>query len=226
MILLKVTKEMTKPLLSEIKEVVRKGLTKNKYEVVLHKDVLRLRIVLYKRFGDDSVIPVKETGKFIKMAEKAYIEKNLVGFSEKFPELIINYLEKTIVDPDYKDSSKNLHIKVQNLQGGILFFGDELTSLDIDVVSSSLLPFYGTDPIRRVLTIYSDRKYLTLNLHKFILVYPQQNKNFDANLLKVARESGLALETVMQILGQYCESLSKVLYELNKELELLKKGDV
>ena len=116
MILLKVTKEMTRPLLSEIKEVVRKGLTKNNYEVVLHKDVLRLRIVIYKGYGDDSVIPVKETGKFIKMAEKAYIEKNLVVFSEKFPNLIINYLEKTIVDPDYKDSSKNLHIKVQNLR--------------------------------------------------------------------------------------------------------------
>ena len=77
-----------------------------------------------------------------------------------------------------------------------------------------------------MVTIYSDRKYLTLNLHKFILIYPQQNKKFDANLLKVARESGLALETVMQMLDQYCESISKVLYELNKELELLTKGDV
>lgn len=221
MFILKLTKEMTKPLLADMKLVVRQGKTMNKYEVVLNKDVLRLKWSVNSRTSDDTVIYWSDTEKFIKMVEEAIQTKTVVEFSKKFPDIVIKYLEKTIVDVDLKDSTKNVFKRVNRVNSHLV---------RIDVLMKDLKPNDNKDLVTKYKLANSGDLYKLLikpcgetkeveeGLADLLINVPKAYSRFEEKLLKLARTNNLQLDRILYLLDRSCEFTLGSTYKLISEL--------
>ena len=229
MMIMKLTKEMTKPLLADIKLVVRQGKTDNKYEVILKKDVLRLKWVLNTKTSDDTVIASLATEKFIKMVENAIQTKTVGEFSQKFPELVITYLEKTIVNVDLKDSAKNLFIRVNRTNSHLVRIDVLLKELNPndkkDFVDKYKLS-NSVDLYKLLIKPCGETKEVEEGLADLLINVPKAYSRFEASLLKLARTNNLQLDHILYLLDKSCEFTLGNTYKLISELTDYKDKEV
>lgn len=221
MFILKLTKEMTKPLLADMKLVVRQGKTMNKYEVVLNKDVLRLKWSVNSRTSDDTVIYWSDTEKFIKMVDDAIQTKTVGEFSKKFPDLVINYLEKSIVDFDLKDSSKNLFKRVNRVNSHLVRINvlmKDLKPNDNKVFIGKYKLSNSGDLYKLLIKPCGETKELEDGLTDLLINVPKAYSRFEEKLLKLARTNNLQLDRILYLLDRSCEFTLGSTYKLISEL--------
>jgi hypothetical protein len=218
---MRVTKEMTKPLLADMKLVVRQGKTDNKYEVVLKSGVLRLKWVLNNRTSDETVIDYLSTEKFIKMVEKAIETKTLGDFSKTFPDSLIHYLENNIVDTDLKDASKNVFNRVKRVNSHLVrtdVLLKELKPIDDKALNITYKLFISGDLYKLLIKPCGENKVVEQGITDLLLNVPKTYSNFEGKLLKLARNNNLQLERLLYLLDRSCEFTLESTYKLITDL--------
>lgn len=219
--IMRVTKEMTKPLLADMKLVVRQGKTDNKYEVVLKSGVLRLKWVLNNRTNDETVIDYLVTEKFIKMVEKAIETKTLGDFSKTFPDSLIQYLENNIVDKDLKDAAKNVFNRVKRVNSHLVrtdVLMKELKPNDKKDFVDKYKLSNSVDLYKLLIKPCGETKEVEEGLADLLINVPKAYSRFEVSLLKLARTNNLQLDRILYLLDKSCEFTLGSTYKLISEL--------
>ena len=105
---MKLTKEMTKPLLADMKNVVKHNQMKRCFYVVVRKDELRLCLEDKLVKGEKSIIPRSVIDKYIEMLSQSIETRTLVKYTEQFPDHVIQYIMANTAKSDTKEKTVKL----------------------------------------------------------------------------------------------------------------------
>lgn len=112
---MKLTKEMTKPLLADLKEVVNRGIIKKPYVVILVGENLRLKSFEAVPDVSKHIFGRESCSKLIGLVAVAREQKNLVKLTEEFPNIILANLSKTQLVGVSPDVINKLYKRTQEL---------------------------------------------------------------------------------------------------------------
>ena len=204
---MRMSKEMTKPLLKEIKAVVSKERKSGKqdntpYVIVLKKDGFHLALL-----GDTKpLLNDLETGAFIDDVREARHMENLTYYTAAFPGEFLNYLEGKglLGDGDLKALCVKLNEQFRIMDDLL----NKLGKLDISSVGTDLTP----DQIRYALKLTN---YFKCDFSTTTYTF---NPLFNRSLSKIFKDTGL--DDILYEL----ENNSKVSHEVSDLLKQHSKG--